>query len=437
MSNNFSSLLDICSILEEIRNVNGNKAKEKILKDNSNNELLRKILQYTYDTDFKYGIKKTTIEKMKFNTQEKDKWNTNLWDMLEELKSSNINNQLIQEVEKLISYFPNDKIKDLIVKIILKDQKIGCNIKTINKCIPGLIPTFDLMKASSYDDKSKKTFCNKAKKVGYHMMIKENGIRGIITVKGNDIVIKTRQNQVLEGMDELIQAFRGMDNGIYEGEMLAVGEFKTSKEQFKATTKILSTKGKKKGIMIKLFDYITLDEFNCGYSDIGTLERKRYLEDTVQNHNEDLIKMVTILYVGKDTDKIEPTLEEVSKDDKYEGLMVQLNNAPYEAKRVKTELKVKQWRTMDLEVIGLKESKEKPNTLGSLILDFKGREQGCSGIADELKDLWWNNPEEIIGKIIECKYKEITNDKDGNEALQFCTFVRVRNDKTKKDISYD
>ena len=60
-----------------------------------------------------------------------------------------------------------------------------------------------------------------------------------------------------------------------------------------------------------------------------------------------------------------------------------------------------------------------------------------SGITDELKELWWNNPNEIIGKIIEVKYKAITKDSEGKESLQFCGFIRVREDKTEDDISYE
>ena len=115
--------------------------------------------------------------------------------------------------------------------------------------------------------------------------------------------------------------------------------------------------------------------------------------------------------------------------------MIILNDSIYESKRVNYHLKVKLWQTMDLKVIGLKESIEKPNTLGSLIVDFKGEKQGVSGISDSLKELWWNNSKEIIGKVIEVKYKSITKDKEGNESLQFCTFVRVREEG--KEISYE
>lgn len=432
-----NSLNKVARIIEEVRLITSSKAKIHLLSKNKDNETLRKVLYYCYNSDYQFGIKKTSLEKMNFDLEEHDnKWKNNLWVALEDLAKSNINKQLINEVEKLISYYPDEKIQSLIQHILLKDMKIGMNSKSINKAIKGLIPTFDVMKASSYDEKNSIAFNKKANKNGYMMMIKENGIRGEIIKENGHITVKSRQNKVVEGFYELNEAFKNMPDGyLFEGEILAVGDFETSKEQFKETDKIYSTKGKKIGLMIKLFDLVPLDKFYEGEWNVEAIDRKEMLKEMIEKNNNPLVQFLDVIYEGKDTSIIQGKLEEVSKDGKYEGLMVMLNDGKYESKRVKQILKCKLWQTADLEVIGLKESNEKPNTLGSLILDFKGREQGCSGISDELKELWWNNPSTIIGKIIECKFKEITNDKDGNEALQFCTFIRVRDDKTKNDIN--
>lgn len=430
------SLLDVYNIIKEIKNCSSSKAKQHILTKNADNELLKKVLVYTYN-DNQYGIQKKTLEKMTFEDNgELNKWGYNLFKMLDELASSNINKELTNEVEKFISYFTDEKVQELIMCILLKDLRFGMNVKSINKSIPNLISSFEVMKASSYDEKNAITFNKKANKTGYMMMIKYNGIRGEIIKTNDKIIVKSRQNKIVEGFYELNDAFKDMPNGyIYEGEILAIGDFKTSKEQFKETDKIYSKKGKKIGLMVKLFDVVPLEDFNCGVWNKKAIDRKKILKEMIEKNNNPLVQFAEIIYEGSDTDIIQRKLEEVSKDGLNEGLMVMLNDGIYEAKRVKQILKCKLWMTADLEVIGLKESKENPNTLGSLILDFNGREQGCAGISDELKELWWNNPSLIIGKIIECKYKEITNDKNGNEALQFCTFIRVRDDKTKKDVN--
>ena len=427
-------LSEVYMIIRDIQNCSSTKAKQHIVKSNANNETFKKILMYAYN-DMQYGVKKTTISKMEFNSDADYLWN-NIWSMFEDLAKSNINNDLVLKISNTIGYFANENVRDLLIRVLLKDLKIGMNVKSINKAINGLIPMFDVMKASSYDDKNSIGFNKKASKCGYMMMIKENGIRGEIIKENGHIVVKSRQNKIVEGFDELDKAFQNMPDGyLYEGEILKVGEFNTSKEQFKETDKIYSIKGKKRNLMIKLFDLIPLDKFNEGEWGVKAIERKKMLKEFVDKNNHPLVQFADIIYQGTDISIIQKKLEEVSKDGYKEGLMVMLNDGVYEGKRTKSILKCKLWQTADLEVIGLKESVEKPNTLGSLVLDFNGREQGCAGISDELKQLWWNNPSLIIGKIIECKFKEITNDKYGNEALQFCTFIRVRDDKTKNDIN--
>lgn len=430
------SLNSVVEIVKELENTTSTKGKEFILKKNKDNMALQRVLYYAYN-DMNYGVQKKTIEKMMFESDEDYRWN-NVWFMFDDLSKSNINNDLVLKISNTVGYYTDKDIQDLLLRILLKDLKCGVNVKSINKVFNGLIPVFDVMKASSYDEKNMIGFNKKANKIGYMMMIKENGIRGEIIKEDDHIIVKSRQNKIVEGFDELDMAFKNMPNGyLYEGEILAVGEFDTSKEQFKETDKIYSKKGKKVGLKIKLFDLVPLKDFYKGKWNVDAIKRKEILKEMVENNDNPLVQFIDIIYQGTDTSIIQDKLEEVSENGKYEGLMVMLNEGKYEAKRTKLILKCKLWQTADLEVIGLKESNEKPNTLGSLILDFNGREQGCSGITDELKELWWKDPSLIIGRIIECKFKEVTEDKHGNKGLQFCTFIRVRDDKTKKDVNVD
>ncbi|MEG1597285.1 MAG: hypothetical protein RR359_03325 [Bacilli bacterium] len=430
---------DIVKIVKSIEVAKG-KDKEKILKENKDNELLKKILIYTYDKDKKFKLSKKSI-----NPRSGESIWIDFFTMLDELSESNINDSLRINVNRFLGGIDSEEVRDLMIKVILKDLKIGVSVKTINKAIDGLIFDFQVMKASSYNEKTSTKFNREANKNGYTMMIKENGER-LEAIKENGIVtLKSRQNKVYEGLVDLEKAFNELmpNNYVYEGELLAFNpqgkDWETSEEQFKLTNKILHTLGDKHGIYVSLFDMIPLDDFKKGKSEIFAIDRKNKLKECVDLYSlaigKNFLQYSDPLYIGNDTSLIQPKLEEVSDNSYKEGLMVVLNNSIYESKRVNQILKCKIFSTMDLKVIGLKESVEKPNTLGSLILDFKNEEQGCSGLSDELKELWWNNPNEIIGKIIECKYKAITKDKDGKESLQFCNFVRQRFEKD--EISYE
>lgn len=424
-------LSEVYMIIRDIQNCSSTKAKQHIVKSNANNETFKKILMYAYN-DMQYGVKKTTISKMEFNPDTDYLWN-NIWSMFEDLAKSNINNDLVLKISNTIGYFANENVRDLLIRVLLKDLKIGMNVKSINKAINGLIPMFDVMKASSYDDKNSIGFNKKASKCGYMMMIKENGIRGEIIKENGHIVVKSRQNKIVEGFDELDKAFQNMPDGyLYEGEILKVGEFNTSKEQFKETDKIYSIKGKKQNLMIKLFDLIPLDKFNEGEWGVKAIERKKMLKEFVDKNNHPLVQFADIIYQGKNISIIQKKLEEVSKDGYKEGLMVMLNNGKYEAKRTKLILKCKLFNTIDLRVIDIKESKEKPGTMGSAIVMYKGNTVGVSGWKEEDKIYYYQNPQELIGKIIEIKFKEVTVDKNGVESLQFPNVVRIRFDKDEE-----
>lgn len=429
------SLNDVVKIIKELRGVSSSKAKSHIILKNKDNEVFKKVLYYCYDDNMKYGIKKTTIDKMQFDPDNDYRWNC-IWNMFDDLSKENINNDLVLKVSNTIGYFSDEGVRDLLIKVLLKDLKCNINKKSINKVIPGLIPTFEVMKASSYDEKNSISFNKKANKNGYMMMVKYNGIRGEIIKEDNHIIVKSRQNKVVEGFYELDKAFENMPNGyLYEGEILAIGDFDTSKEQFKATDKIYSTKGNKKGLMIRLFDLIPLDKFNESQWDMKAIDRKGMLKEIIDKNNNPLVRFADIIYEGTDTSIIQSKLEEVSKDGTNEGLMVMLNDGIYEGKRTKSILKCKLFMSIDLRVVDIKESKEKPGTMGSAIVMYKGNPVGVSGWKEEEKIYYYQNPQELIGKIIEIKFKEITVDKNGIESLQFPNVVRIRYDKDEESYN--
>ena len=86
--------------------------------------------------------------------------------------------------------------------------------------------------------------------------------------------------------------------------------------------------------------------------------------------------------------------------------------------------------------------KEFEGTLGGVTIQFlyNGEVRTCncgSGFNKDERDLFFNNPELIIGKIIEINYFEVSKDsKTGIESLRFGTYQhRIREDKTIDDIT--
>ena len=102
-------------------------------------------------------------------------------------------------------------------------------------------------------------------------------------------------------------------------------------------------------------------------------------------------------------------------------------------KRNASMVKLKDGLSFDLEVIGMKGGKEGTkyaNTLGTLTCRWKGDDViTVSGMKDDQRDLWWNNPELIIGKIIQVDAMTYTADGMLREPRYKC----IRTDKEEAD----
>jgi DNA ligase-1 len=125
----------------------------------------------------------------------------------------------------------------------------------------------------------------------------------------------------------------------------------------------------------------------------------------------------------------------------YEGLILKRANATYQWKRVMDWCKVKNFYDVDMVVLEVLPGR--PNTKfsgkmgkvrargyledGTLVEGLVG-----SGFNDEQRQFYFNNPHEIVGKTIVGSYQEVTKPsaKSPIPNLRFCTFVRVRDDKT-------
>ena len=89
---------EIIKIINQLREESSTNGKLKILKDNKDNELLKKVLYYTYNPFMKYGMSEKTIKPIVNITE----FPTNIFKLLDILSSSNINDNLRNEVNMLL-----------------------------------------------------------------------------------------------------------------------------------------------------------------------------------------------------------------------------------------------------------------------------------------------------------------------------------------------
>ena len=88
-------------------------------------------------------------------------------------------------------------------------------------------------------------------------------------------------------------------------------------------------------------------------------------------------------------------------------------------------------QTCDIKCTGIEEGEGKyAGTLGKIVCDYKGYELRVgSGLTDEEREQFWNDPDLVVNKIVEIKYFEESKDDKGNLSLRFPTWVGLRLDK--------
>lgn len=132
-----------------------------------------------------------------------------------------------------------------------------------------------------------------------------------------------------------------------------------------------------------------------------------------------------------------------------EGIMINCGWRFYERKRTDSLLKVKPVYSMDMRVIEIIGGTGKnEGIVGSLYCEAydsaTGKKYRCNvgtGISDEQRRYWANDPGKIIGRIVEVEYFSASQDKYSRSlgtkvfALRFPRLKRIRMDK--EDTSVD
>ena len=410
------NLSEVINIVKQLRETSGTNDKIILLRRNCNNELLRKVLRYTYDTDLKYGVQKKSIV---MRTGE-SKWSS-LFEMLNELAESNINDNLKRNVGRFINNLETEDEKELVTKILLKNLDVGLNVKNINKGMKGLIVSHDIMKGSSWDGTLNGEVA---------VSLKLDGIRCSWLIKDGKAIAKTRQNKIIQGMNELTKAIEevfGEQDLFVDGELLAINEEGLSSEDlFKKTSAIVNSKGLKKDLTFVAFDIVSLEDYNNKSNSTPFLERREQLECYVGLKNE-LVKLAPMYFITDSIDRIYEKLDEVVKDN-CEGLMLNKINGFYEFKRTKQLLKVKKFNEGDVLVTDILEGEGRlEGTLGKIEVQFKYKgdiytNNIGSGFSDEEREYYWEHKDELIGKIVTIKYFEITKNEQGGFGFRFPTW---------------
>lgn len=420
-------------IIRELQNEPGLNKKKEILSKHKDNQELKNVLRFVYHPLITSGISEKKISK-KINSHWPSIIPKTLTVLLSYLENNNTGKDKDIYICKKFLETASEKDRLIIKDIITQKLNIGMAANLLNEVYgENFILNFPIMQAYSY-------WGNEKKIKKFFITQKLDGIRALIKCD-EKISIYSKKGIPIEGLEDLEKAASTLQKGFfYDGELLVKGSEKMdSKMAYNLTSKILRKKGKKDGVVFHCFDIIDIKSFYAGYCETAANIRKENIHSIIGN-KYDLIKEVPVLYSGEDQEKIFEWLSIMGKANK-EGIMVNVLDGPYEGKRSYNILKVKVFKDCDVKVISILEGTgENQGKLGSVEIEFIHENQihKCfvgSGFSKEQRELFFKEPEKIVGKIIKVSYFEITKNEKGGYGLRFPTFKEIREDK--KEISME
>ena len=408
------------------------------------------LLEYLLNDNKITGIKKSKLKKKIKNTSKLldvryDNLRSLIFYLLKHNTGTDQDVYIVQNFLNRIKNSPQINERQIIADIITKDFKCGVTDLTAYGHIPGLKRNWRERKGHSLVDS--KTGELKTKKIlgkNITVTLKLDGYRYKVVKQDKDINIYTSSGKLDNNLVEIIEEAKSLPNGVYDGEMIAHGDFKDSTARFNATTKILGKDGEKKNIDFICFDYI--EDINAFFNyeeyKVPRYERLIDLYKTLNNLDLEYIQLVPIymnnVLVEEETVDIIMNMYEKAIAQGEEGLVIDIADASYVRAKGTSMFKLKPEISGDFKVIDVVEGKGKDaGRLGAFIIEYKDNLVHVgSGLTDAIREEVWADPNKYIGKLIEVVYfGETKDEKTGLLSIRLPRFKRFRHDKN--DVSYD
>jgi DNA ligase-1 len=320
----------------------------------------------------------------------------------------------------------NEQWNDWYRRILIKDLRCGTGAKLINKVAKDTIPLFGCMLAHDGAKHPKKIagVC--------YIEYKYDGVRVIAIVQNGSATLHSRNGKLLENFPHIEEAlskpeFEGL---VFDGEVMS--------EDFQTLMRQVHRKegAQTEDSYLAVFDMLTIDEFNAGYTPMTAIDRRDRIEQLSGLFNY-RIQLVEATLVNLDLDEGQAKFKAMNKlalDEGYEGLMIKPAHDGYKCKRSHAWLKIKPFIEVTLSVVGVEEGTGKnAGMLGALVVE--GNDDGKdfhlnvgSGLTDDMRKDVWAVKESVIGQLVEIRADAATQSQDADDvwSLRFPRFKTFR-----------
>jgi len=413
--------MDIGTILNNIVETSSSNKKKEILSLHKDNILLKKILKYAYDPFLNFNVVKVpSLTKKEIVFNEKEQWLAFFY-VADACETRKVTGNAA--INSLADVFTNISVENenWMRKILKKHLNIGISTTTINKIWEDLIPDFSVQLAEKFDDKGL-AWLNKRNVTTVAVEPKLDGIRCIGIVKNGICTLYSRNGKPITNfVDTVGQELLQFGDGVFDGEIMSA-DFLAMMTQFRRKNSVNTT-----DVKYFVFDWLPLESWLAKKCDLTCQQRREKLEDMMINSKCGFVSLI-----HRDIVQLEDIkkMHDVFASQGYEGIMIKTLDAMYEFDRSHTVMKLKMLFDIDVNISGFYEGREgtkNQGTLGGIYIHTADRVRvGVgSGFSDELRNEMWLNKENFLGRLVEIRYQEVTED----GSLRFPTFRRFRNDK--------
>ena len=418
---------EVIKLFKQIQMTSSTNDKKAIISANKDNELFKKCLVFLLDGNVITGI---SAKKIKKKVIKNEYILPTFEDVMKYLAQNNTGTDNdISMIQAFLNEHGEDR--EFYEQMITKSFRLGADSKVVNKCIPNLIPTFEIQLGTSIEK------CKLVDGTYISISHKMNGTR-CVYINGQ---MKSRQNKLYNGLDHIITDIKklGLEDFFIDGELVYKNEEGLSdSDAFQKGCSIAMSKDiDKSQLKLVVFDIFPKEEFLNLHTSKKTYKERRKdldkLEESIIASSITNLSVVERLYEGTDHSQIWKCLDYADLDMGWEGIMINLDT-PYECKRTKNLIKVKRFFEKDLRCtkVNIATTGKYKGIMGSITCNyFDNTVDVGSGFNDSQREYYAKHPEEIVDKIVSIKYKEETQNKDGGKSLQFPVYMGILIDRDK------
>jgi DNA ligase-1 len=405
--------------IDEMNSSNSTNHKVEILKKHQGDSFIQRILYYTYNPYFNFGVTSANLKKRSDLISQTSDY-LDFFDLLDDLIARKITGHLaIERTNRFIQDYV--EYSDLIYQIIDHNLETRATTTLINRVNPNLIPTFSVALAHDY---------TKVKGVDltdgtWRISRKLDGVRCLAIIRSGKVSFFSRNGKEFETLGRVkseIEAL-GINDCVLDGEICIMKE--DGSDDFQGILKQIQCKDYTiEHPRFWVFDILTLEEFDSRKGDSSLTKRLTRI-----NFDSSIIVKLPQSSVTAESALI--AMRSHAKSQGWEGLIAR-RDVGYEGDRTKNMLKLKDFydaeylvksAIMEKQRVIVEGREVEEEVLSAVIIKHKGNlVRVGSGFSMEERREYYANPEKIIGSVINVQYFEETVDQHGNNSLRFPVF---------------